>query len=206
MQEHERAVGGWQANGRHSRRLTLVTSGALAAIVDIAEGLEVDVERMRGNLELSGGLIMAEAVSFALAAKIGRPEAHKLVEELTPAGRKSKRPLKDVVVADARVKAHLSTGELGRLFVPSTYQGTAQVSSTAWWPLPLARAQAREPDVGVAAAADRSAGPAGGGSTRRTSACRASGAQAHASSVAAAAPAEGRHVPVQPVQVEHAAA
>ena len=60
--------------------LALVTSGALAAVVDIAEGLEVDAERMRANLDITDGLIMAEAVSFKLAEKIGKSDAHKLVE------------------------------------------------------------------------------------------------------------------------------
>ena len=45
--------------------LQLVTSGALAATVDIAEGLEVDVARMRVNLDATRGLIMAEAVTMA---------------------------------------------------------------------------------------------------------------------------------------------
>ena len=60
--------------------LQLVTSGALAAIVDIAEGLEVDAARMRVNLDATHGLIMAEAVTMALAEKIGKSEAHHLVE------------------------------------------------------------------------------------------------------------------------------
>mgnify|MGYP003694090181 CR=1 FL=1 len=58
----------------------LVTSGALAAIVDIAEGLEVDAARMRQNLDATKGLIMAEAVTMALAEKIGKSDAHHLIE------------------------------------------------------------------------------------------------------------------------------
>ncbi len=58
----------------------LVTSGALAAVVDIAEGLEVDAARMRVNLDATRGLIMAEAVTFALAEKIGKSDAHHLIE------------------------------------------------------------------------------------------------------------------------------
>src|SRR4029077_21092249 len=66
VQEHERALGGWQAEWPTFPALALVTSGALAAIVDIAQGLEVDAERMRNNLGATRGLIMAEAVTFAL--------------------------------------------------------------------------------------------------------------------------------------------
>jgi 3-carboxy-cis,cis-muconate cycloisomerase len=58
-----------------------VTSGALGSIVDIAEGLHVDPARMRANLDLTHGLIMAEAVSMKLAENIGKAEAHKLVED-----------------------------------------------------------------------------------------------------------------------------
>ena len=76
VQEHERAAGGWQTEWMTFPALALVTSGALSAVVDIAEGLEIDVERMRANLESSGGSVMAEAVSFALAEKMGRAEAH----------------------------------------------------------------------------------------------------------------------------------
>ena len=81
MQEHERALGGWQAEWPTFPALALVTSGALAAIVDIAQGLEIDSERMRVNLDATRGQIMAEAVTFALAAKIGRQQARTIVEE-----------------------------------------------------------------------------------------------------------------------------
>ncbi len=69
VQEHERGLGSWQAEWLTFPALALVTSGALNAIVEIAEGLEVDSERMRANLEASHGLIMGEAVSFALAGQ-----------------------------------------------------------------------------------------------------------------------------------------
>ena len=80
IQDHERSAGPWHAEWPTLPSLLLVTSGALAAIVDIAEGLEVDVARMRINLDATNGLIMAEAVAMALAEKIGKSEAHRLVE------------------------------------------------------------------------------------------------------------------------------
>ncbi len=72
VQEHERALGGWHADWMTFPALALVTSGALSAIVEIAQGLEIDVERLRANLDMTGGQIMSEAVSFALAEKIDR--------------------------------------------------------------------------------------------------------------------------------------
>src|SRR3954468_13992986 len=80
VQDHERSAGPWHAEWPTLPTLQLVTSGALAAIVDIAEGREVDDERMRQNLDATRGLIMAEAVTFALAENIGKSDAHHLVE------------------------------------------------------------------------------------------------------------------------------
>src|SRR5437016_3683702 len=62
IHEHERAAGAWQAEWLSFPSLLLVVSGALAGVADIGEGLEVDNERMRANVEATRGLIMAEAV------------------------------------------------------------------------------------------------------------------------------------------------
>ena len=88
VQDHERSAGPWHAEWPTLPTLQLVTSGALAAIVDIAEGLEVDAARMRVNLDATHGLIMAEAVTFALAEKIGKSDAHHLVEAASQEGRR----------------------------------------------------------------------------------------------------------------------
>jgi 3-carboxy-cis,cis-muconate cycloisomerase len=126
VQEHERALGDWQAEWPTLSALTLVTSGALAAIVDIAEGLDVDGERMRANLAQTRGLVMAEAVAFALGAKLGKREAHRIVAEASRKAAAAKRDLQEVVSEDDRVRQHLSASELARLFEPTSYQGVAQ--------------------------------------------------------------------------------
>ena len=126
VQEHERSAGPWHAEWPTLPTLLLVTSGALAAIVDIAEGLEVDVARMRANLEATKGLIMAEAVAMALAKKIGKGEAHHLVERASKKAVDGKRHLRDVLAADPHVTAQLSAAELAKLFEPMAYQGVSQ--------------------------------------------------------------------------------
>ncbi len=126
VQEHERALGGWQAEWPTFPALALVTSGAVNAVVDMAQGLEVDGERMRLNLTETRGQIMAEAVSFALGAKVGKEEAHRLVEEASRKAAAAKRELQEVLGEDDRIKLHLSVGELARLFEPMGYQGAAQ--------------------------------------------------------------------------------
>jgi len=126
VQDHERSAGPWQAEWPTLPSLLLVTSGALAAIVDIAEGLEVDVARMRANLDATGGLIMAEAVTMALAERIGKREAHHLVEAASKKAVTEKKGLRDVLTKDPKVAAHLSTDKLAKLFEPMAYQGASQ--------------------------------------------------------------------------------
>src|SRR3984893_9504470 len=124
--DHERSAGPWHAEWPTLPNLLLVTSGALAAIVDIAEGLEVDAARMRANLDATGGLIMAEAVAFALAEKIGKREAHHLVEAASKKAIAEKKDLRDVLSGDAKVTAHLSAARLKKLWEPMAYQGVSQ--------------------------------------------------------------------------------
>lgn len=127
VQDHERSAGPWHAEWPTLPMLQLVTSGALAAIVDIAEGLEVDAARMRVNLDASHGLIMAEAVTMALAEKIGKSEAHHLVEAASKKAVADKKDLRHVLTRNTRVAAHLSADKLAKLFEPMAYQGVSQV-------------------------------------------------------------------------------
>jgi 3-carboxy-cis,cis-muconate cycloisomerase len=126
VQEHERAVGGWQAEWPTFHALAMVASGALRAIVEIAEGLEIDGERMRANLTRTRGLIMAEPVCMALAGKLGKKEAYRLVEEASRKAIDGRRDLQDVLAEYDQVKLSLSVGELAKLFEPMAHQGVAQ--------------------------------------------------------------------------------
>lgn len=126
VQEHERSAGPWHAEWPTLPTLLLVTSGALAAIVDLAEGLEVDAARMRTNLDATNGLIMAEAVTMALAQKIGKGEAHHLIEAASKKAVAEKKHLRDVLTADPTVSAELGAQEIAKLFEPMAYQGVSQ--------------------------------------------------------------------------------
>ena len=126
VQEHERSAGPWHAEWPTLPTLLLVTSGALAAIVDIAEGLEVDVARMRVNLDATNGLIMAEAIAFALAETIGKSEAHRLVEAASKQAVSERKHLRDVLMRNPEVTARLSADRIATLLEPMTYQGASQ--------------------------------------------------------------------------------
>jgi len=126
VQEHERSAGPWHAEWPTLPALMLVTSGALSAIVEMAEGLEVDEQRMRANLDASHGFVMAEAVSMALAEKVGKSEAHRIVEAASRKAITARQHLHDVLSADTRVTAHLNADKLKSLFEPMAYQGASQ--------------------------------------------------------------------------------
>jgi 3-carboxy-cis,cis-muconate cycloisomerase len=126
VQDHERSAGPWHAEWPTLPTLQLVTSGALAAIADLAEGLEVDVARMRVNLDATDGLIMAEAVTFALAENIGKSDAHHLVEAAVKKAVAGKQHLRDVLMSDPKVTAHFGADKLAKLFDPMAYQGVSQ--------------------------------------------------------------------------------
>src|SRR6201747_1616079 len=126
VQDHERSAGPWHAEWPVLPMLLLVTSGALAATVDIAEGLEVDAARMRVNLDATQGLIMAEAVTFALASKLGKHEAHGIVAEASRKAVADKKHLRDVLISDSKITAQLSTEHIAKLFEPMAYQGASQ--------------------------------------------------------------------------------
>ncbi|CAN5466898.1 3-carboxy-cis,cis-muconate cycloisomerase [soil metagenome] len=126
VQEHERSAGPWHAEWPTLPMLLLVTSGGLAAIVDIAEGLEVDADRMRQNLDQTHGLIMAEAVTFALAETLGKSDAHHLVEAATKRSVAEKKHLRDVLTANPKVASQLSADKIAGLFEPMSYQGVSQ--------------------------------------------------------------------------------
>ncbi len=126
VQDHERSAGPWHAEWPTLPALMLVTSGALAAIVDLAEGLEVDAARMRENLDATHGLIMAEAVTFALAETIGKSDAHHLIEAASKKAATNKEHLRDVLTSDSKVTAHLDAKKIAALFEPMAYQGASQ--------------------------------------------------------------------------------
>jgi 3-carboxy-cis,cis-muconate cycloisomerase len=126
VQEHERGLGGWHAEWETLPEICTLAGGALVQTIAIVEGLEVDRARMAVNLDLSGGVILAEAVTMALGAKLGRMEAHELMEEASARAVRERKRLRDVLACDARVSAQLSAADLDRLLDPRNYTGQAE--------------------------------------------------------------------------------
>jgi 3-carboxy-cis,cis-muconate cycloisomerase len=126
VQEHERGLGGWHAEWVALPELAILAAGALSQTADMMAGLEIDPARMRANLEATHGLIMAEAVTMALGAKLGRLEAHHLVEAACRRAIAEQRHLRAVLAEDATVTAELDEAALDHLFEPTHYLGVAE--------------------------------------------------------------------------------
>ncbi|MGB9465418.1 MAG: 3-carboxy-cis,cis-muconate cycloisomerase [Candidatus Acidiferrum sp.] len=125
VQEQERGLGGWHAEWETLPDIVRLTAGALHHLMTAVSDLEIDAERMRQNLELTHGLIFAEAVAMALAEKMPRSEAHELVYLACKRARSERRELRSILAQDAIIKANLSDSELDRLFTPANYLGVA---------------------------------------------------------------------------------
>ncbi|MET0135272.1 MAG: 3-carboxy-cis,cis-muconate cycloisomerase [Kibdelosporangium sp.] len=108
VQEHERAAGGWHAEWETLSSLLRLVGGAAARTRDLLTGLRVDRERMRANVDLTGGLVMTEA----LAGRLGRD----LVTELSRSG----RPLREAL------RGHLPDDEIDVLMNPANHLGSAE--------------------------------------------------------------------------------
>lgn len=125
-QEHERSLGLWHAEWETLPELCCLVSGALQQALIAVPGLEVDTARMRENLEQTRGLVLAEAVSIALAQRIGRDAAHHLVEQCCRRAIAEQRHLRAVLGDTAEICAQFSCAELDGLLDPACYLGQAR--------------------------------------------------------------------------------
>lgn len=126
-QEHERSLGLWHAEWETLPEICCLVSGALQQARLLADGLEVDAERMARNLQLTQGLVLAEAVSIVLAQRVGRDTAHHLLEQCCKRAVAEQRHLRAVLGDEPQVTAELSSAELDHLLDPAHYLGQAHV-------------------------------------------------------------------------------
>jgi len=122
-QENERALGGWQAEWECLPQIVKLSACALDNMLYVCTDLHVDGERMRANLDLTQGQVMAEAVTLALAGKIGRQAAHEVVERACRIASLNGRHLRGVLEQDGVIGANLSTRELDCAFDPNQHNG-----------------------------------------------------------------------------------
>lgn len=131
VQEHERSLGAWHAEWLALPEIFQLCAGALSRTLDVLQGMEVNTENMQRNLECTQGLIMAEAVMMALAPKLGRLNAHHVVEAACKIAVAEQKHLKDVISELDDIKNNFSTAEISAIFKPESYLGNIQAQIDA---------------------------------------------------------------------------
>lgn len=105
---HERSFGEWQAEWRPLRELAHLAGGAAHELAAMTRDLIPNIERMSANLLAGGGVLLAEAVTLALAPSMGRTHAHRVVQEACQLALAEKRTLAEVLAQDAAISTAIS--------------------------------------------------------------------------------------------------
>ncbi|PXX60972.1 3-carboxy-cis,cis-muconate cycloisomerase [Nocardia tenerifensis] len=140
--EHQRAAGSWHAEWRPLTELLRSTGSAVHWLRISLERLEVRPHRMRGNLDLTGGQLLAEHVAIELMAashgEIGRQEASDRVAACCGRAESTAGGLADALAADPVIGEFLSRDRIAAHLAPATYLGSAEAfidrALTHWQP------------------------------------------------------------------------
>jgi 3-carboxy-cis,cis-muconate cycloisomerase len=125
--DHERSTGPWEIEWIVLPEAFCLMAGALKQTRFVLDGLEVDEAQMRANIDMTGGLVMSEAVMMGLGNHIGREYAHDLVYDICRVAVKEKRPLLDLLCEHPEINKHLDRAALARLCDPANYLGQSGV-------------------------------------------------------------------------------
>ena len=123
VHDHERDGRAWKTEWHAIPEATMLAGRAVELLGELASRLEVDAARMRANVDASGGALLSEAVMLALAPRIGRDAAHRLMYDLAIAARASGRTLSDAVRAEAAISAVLDAHQLDALLDVARHTG-----------------------------------------------------------------------------------
>jgi 3-carboxy-cis,cis-muconate cycloisomerase len=125
VQDFERATGPWHAEWIAIPESFILTAGALHQAKFALGGLIVDSARMKLNLGISKGLIVAEAVMMGMAPFIGRQQAHDIVYDACRSVNENGGSLADALAAMPEVIKHFDRATIDRLTDPENYLGLA---------------------------------------------------------------------------------
>ena len=126
-QEHERAVGGWQAEWAAIPELFRYTARAVEGIRAAVGSLEIDPGRMHENLDLTNGLVMAQSPTTALAQKVGRAEAYKIVQSAVKEVNREGKELRQAILDDPQAREQLTLAEIDHALDPAGYLGSTNI-------------------------------------------------------------------------------
>jgi len=125
VQEHERSVSAMPLEWLVIPESFILLSGSFQQAIPMLEELQVDKQKMLNNLQIGGGLLMAEAVMMGIAPKTGRNQAHEIVFGATDKAWNKGITLREALINDKKVTSHLTLKEIDRLIDPANYTGSA---------------------------------------------------------------------------------
>lgn len=126
LQQHERALGGWQAEWEVLPEIVMLAGHALQETQRLVGEMQVFAQNMRQNLDITQGLMMAESVTLALAAFIGKEEAHQRVEKCCQQAIANRRSLLSALTEDPQITRYLDAAELAARVEPAEAIGSAE--------------------------------------------------------------------------------
>jgi adenylosuccinate lyase len=118
VHDHERDGRAWKVEWHAVPELTMAAGKAMSVLAALLENLEVDAERMRANLMANGGFALSEGVMLALARKVGKPAAHRMIMMLAETARREGLSFAEAVTRDKDIRNHLLEHEIARLLDP----------------------------------------------------------------------------------------
>ncbi len=121
VQEHERAVGAWQAEWATVAGVIQATGSAMAAAAEMICGLTINTDRMRANVAATNGSVFAEKAAMLLASKLGRTAAQLLAAEAA-----KNSSLREGLARNPQIAAALSRQEIQTIDEPEDYLGAAE--------------------------------------------------------------------------------
>ena len=125
VHENERAAGAWHAEWESLRGLISLAGGVADRAARLLADLSVDPERMRTNLDASGGEVMAEALVQRLRSVLGHDGASSVVQRCLADARQRGVTFRDAASADEQVHSALTAADIDGVFEPRNWLGSA---------------------------------------------------------------------------------
>jgi 3-carboxy-cis,cis-muconate cycloisomerase len=134
-QEHERALGAWQAELAQWPGLFIHAASAAIALEELLAGLQVDGARCRANIEGLHGVIFGERLAEVFAPALGRTQAQARVAGLCRRASGERRPLRELALEDARTDPRLAGCSASQIEAQFDVDRAAQASAVLVPPL-----------------------------------------------------------------------
>ena len=126
VQEHERDMSFWQTDWAYLPQICINLSAALQQLHQVLSQMLVHEDRIKENLEMTHGMIVAERIMLDLGRFIGRQTAHEVIYENCMQAFKTRRPLIEFLLQDKRVTQKVAAAEIKEMLDPQNYSGQCQ--------------------------------------------------------------------------------